>query len=128
MKKYSLKELQEMAKAHFDALAVNKLYATSDGQFFLNAGRANLHAGASLTVYPIEKEESAQEADVQKDHSSSDQKPISIAELKKQLPAMNMSELESALMSETAGANRKGATEAIEAQIAILLKDGREKE
>lgn len=125
MKKNSLKELQQAAKEHFERLDVQKLYATTDGQFFLNAGRASLHAGSSHTVYPIEK---AEVPGLEQDAKEPEAKPLAIQELKKLLPKMNMDELTAALMVETSGPNRKGATEAIEAQIATLLADGREKE
>lgn len=44
MKQYSLKELLANADAHFENLNVEKLYATSDGQYFTMENRALLHA------------------------------------------------------------------------------------
>ncbi|MNS03118.1 hypothetical protein D3C72_344460 [compost metagenome] len=118
---YSKSELKELAKDHFKSLGVKRLYATTDGQFFLNEGRCQLHAGSTHTVYAIDNEDPEQAEQVK-------EKPVSVEELKKALPSMSMEELQAALLHETAGANRKTATAAIEAQIAVLLADGRSPE
>lgn len=52
MKSHSIKELQEIAQPYFEKYGVKKLYATADGQVFLNNGRAQMHAGKGK-VYPI---------------------------------------------------------------------------
>lgn len=55
MKNYSKDALQELAKTHFRDLGVAKLYATTDGQFFVSSIAALDHAGRNLKVYPLEK-------------------------------------------------------------------------
>lgn len=55
MKLYSLKELEALAIEQFKNYPNEKqLFASSDGQFFFEENRANLHAKAKdLTVYPF---------------------------------------------------------------------------
>lgn len=57
MKQYSLKELKSKASEHFAKLKVNTLFATSDGQFFLEENRAMLHATPNkLSMFPLVNE------------------------------------------------------------------------
>lgn len=57
MKQYSLIELLQQAAEHFENLKADKLYATGDGQFFLDENRALLHATPNkLRVYPLVNE------------------------------------------------------------------------
>lgn len=103
---YSLDQLQQMAGEHFARLGVNKLFATSDGQFFLLENRARLHAGKKGSVYPIENaggESATQEAPSK-----------SIAEIKAALEGADLPTLQTMLHEEVAGANRKGAVAAIQ--------------
>lgn len=56
MKVYSLSELLEQADKHFGQHNVEKLYATSDGQFFLKENRAVFHAtNEDLKVFSLTK-------------------------------------------------------------------------
>lgn len=54
MKRYSLKELLEMANDIFKKLNVEKVFATNDGQFFVEENRALLHATPNkLSVFEL---------------------------------------------------------------------------
>lgn len=57
MKRYSKNQLEQKAKEKFKEYPkTKKLYATSDGQFFLESNRADLHVkGKKLSVVKIEK-------------------------------------------------------------------------
>lgn len=53
-KTYSKAELEKKAQGVFkDYPKANKVFATTDGQFFLDENRANLHAGAKGKVIEI---------------------------------------------------------------------------
>ena len=51
--KYSKDQLQEQAKEICEKLGVTKVYATSDGQFFQNRNRADLHSEGKMGVYEL---------------------------------------------------------------------------
>ena len=54
---YSNEELQQIAKDTFEQFpAANKLFATSDGNCFLNENHAELHAGKDGKVFPFDRE------------------------------------------------------------------------
>ena len=56
-KTYSKAELEKKAKDVFKEYSnANSLFATTDGQFFLDQNRANLHAGAKGNVIEIEND------------------------------------------------------------------------
>ena len=56
-KSYSKTELTEHSKAVFKNYpTVKVVFATTDGQFFLDENRANLHATAEGKVFTIENE------------------------------------------------------------------------
>ena len=118
MKRYSKVELQEAAKPHFEKLKVNKLYATTDGQFFLLENRANLHAKSSLTVYKLENEEQA----APQGENTTEKQPT-VKELLEQLERIDdLETLNDMLLTEIAGQNRSTAVKSIEAKIAHLTK------
>ncbi len=111
----SLAELQAEAQPLLKRYGVNKMFATSDGQFFLIHSRAALHAGSIHTIYPVGLEVDANETDTDKPD------PLSvkaIAELISEEKDLGL--LHSMLLDEIAGQNRKTATAAIEKRIGIL--------
>lgn len=58
MKQYSLKKLTAESPEIFEMLGVDKVYATSDGQYFKEENRALLHATPNrLRVFTIVKGE-----------------------------------------------------------------------
>lgn len=125
MKSYSLTELQEQAKKHFDKLGVQKLYATTDGQFFLLENRARLHAGPKGMVHCIEikptSSEVHNEALVKEVEDMAATAPLSIPALKKEIVGKSLEELHQLLTDEIAGGNRKGAVEVLEKAISALV-------
>jgi len=117
MKTYSLNELNERAKEHFDQLQVNKLFATSDGQFFLMENRAQLHAGKG-TVHKIKNEEPSEGI-----KPTEEEKPTTVKELLVQIEQIeDVTTLNDMLMAEISGQNRSTAVKSIEAKIAHLTK------
>lgn len=116
MKRYSKEELSSQAGEHFKRLGVNKLYATTDGQFFILENRAQLHAGTSLTVYRLEDPGNLAPA-------SEDKKPLTLKELSLRVSELlDMDQLQILLHEEVAGVNRSGAIKIIEDRIAKLTK------
>ncbi|MRG45503.1 hypothetical protein GFS24_10275 [Chitinophaga sp. SYP-B3965] len=116
MKRYSKEELSSMAGEHFIRLGVSKLYATTDGQFFILENRAQLHAGSSLTVYKLEDPGNQAPA-------SEDKKPLTLKELSIRVAdLLDMEQLQILLHEEVAGTNRSGAVKIIEDRIAKLTK------
>lgn len=86
MKQYSFKELHENAMLHFENLNVDRLYATSDGQYFANQNRAELHANSNkLSVIPISKMEDVLEQTVTE--TSPADEPVSINDVQEKEPA-----------------------------------------
>ncbi|WP_438710857.1 hypothetical protein ACSTS3_19660 [Aquimarina muelleri] len=91
-KSYSKSELKEQSKEVFKHYPTAKVaFATTDGQFFLNENRANLHATAEGKVFKIENEnvqEKEQALDVIKGNknavnSSDDAKAAKAAKMQK---------------------------------------------
>lgn len=63
-KSYSESELKDKANDVFAQFPnAKKVYATSDGNVFLEVNRANLHAGAKGKVYPFDKPAAASKED-----------------------------------------------------------------
>lgn len=117
--RYSKAELQEAAKKHFKKLGVNKLYATTDGQFFLLENRANLHAGKNLTVYKLEQESEPEQGQP----ARKAEKQPTVKELLEQVDRIDdLATLTEMLHTEVAGQNRSTAVKSIEARIASLTK------
>jgi hypothetical protein len=114
----SLSELNQEAQALLVKYGVNKIYATSDGQFFLLESRAHLHAGKNHTVYPIE----ANEKEVVTNSAEGDTKEaLSVKALTELIAGENdLEKVHLMLLEEIAGQNRKSAIAAFEKRIAIL--------
>ncbi len=61
---YSESELKEKANEIFEAFPnANKVFATTDGNVFLEKNRAELHAGSKGKVYPFDRPTAAGNAD-----------------------------------------------------------------
>lgn len=145
---YSKEKLQEMAAVHFAKLGVDKLYATSDGQFFLLASRASLHAQKAHTVYALKAEKPKAQPPMEPEIKT--EGPTTSGEVQNNEPAIepvepnqpagpdepappsiavltemikdetDLAKLNHMLLDEVAGLNRKGACAAIEKRIAFL--------
>jgi len=116
MVRKSLEELQKEAQEYFNRFNVRKLFATSDGQFFLLQSRADLHARNNLTVYPIEREDEVAE-------ESKKQEALSVKQLIEKLAGMNsLSDVQKLLNAEVSGSNRKTAVAAIEARCREIVE------
>lgn len=122
MKTNSRKQLVEKSKSLFNSRNENKLFATTDGQFFVHQDRANMHAQVNreipLKVYKIDRNE------VEEDAPKEDEAPKalpSVAKLKELLPEVSeVGELEAILEQEKSGEDRKTAIEAIQERIEEL--------
>lgn len=114
MKLYSLSELQKMAAERFERLQVQKLFATSDGQFFLIENRARLHAGKG-NVYTIHKEE-ASEAE----HAHIDE----LREIANGTTSIDA--LRDMMMQEMQGANRQDVFEMFDTRIREILNSDKD--
>lgn len=113
MKLLTLSELKENAKEHFNRLQVNKLFATTDGQFFLMENRAQLHAGTG-NVHRIDNEEPAE-------NPESKTPEMTVKELTAKVALMeDINEVQHLLLAEIAGPNRATAVKAIEERITKL--------
>lgn len=118
MNTFSKKQLNEKAlpvfKEHPNAPV---LYGTSDGQFFLNKNRADLHASANkFTVHDIEAPQppKGEEAEMQDDG-------LTVKEIKELVDGTaDKAQLEQLLEDERNGENRKTAIAAIEARLKEL--------
>jgi hypothetical protein len=118
--KYSKDQLQEMAKPHFKALGLNKLFATTDGQFFVLSSRAQLHAGSTHTSYMLEDKTAIESSTAE--NPTGDVKPtISVKDLITQVETeTDLTKLSDMLLEEVGGPNRKTAVSAIEKRIAFV--------
>lgn len=111
---YNEAQLAERAKERFETLKVNKLYATSDGSFFILENRARLHAGPKGNVYKLAANEGATPDSIVS---------VSIKDLKTRVA--NETELQALtdmMLREVGGANRKGAIDAIQVRIDELTQ------
>lgn len=117
---HSKAELQKMAKEHFEALRLKKLFATSDGQFFVLESRALLHAGSSLTVYALEDESQVTEAPEGGAPETPNNAPSVKALTELIANETDLVKLNNTLLEEISGPNRKSAVTAIEKRIAVL--------
>lgn len=107
--KYSLEQLQAMAKPHFEKYQVDTLYATEDGQFFLKKHFADYHADGA-PIHTLKHD-----AEPAKEPTAKAEKPESIPALTERIAGIeDKAELDMALEKEKNGANRKGAIAAIE--------------
>lgn len=116
MKTFSKKELTEKAAPVFkNHPKAGVLYATTDGQFFLNKNRRDLHANASnLGIYDISRDESPLTPE-----GGTEPKLPSVAKLKDLVAEIDdEDELSALLETEKNGENRKTAVAAIEERIA----------
>lgn len=106
---YSQSQLIEMAKERFAKLQVNKLFATSDGSFFLLENRARLHVGPKGNVFELNNEN---------DIPGDDDAVISIKELKLRLAtATELQEVTDMMLREVGGKNRATAVQAIQVRL-----------
>lgn len=117
MKTFSKAELQALAKPLFTKLGVSKLYATTDGQFFILPNRATLHAGKTLTVYELESEaEEVAEANGEENAQLKVKDIVAaIAE------ETDMEVLKKYLFDEIGGPNRASAVKAIEKRLETVV-------
>lgn len=113
---YNQAQLAEMAIERFQTLKVNKLYATTDGSFFLLENRARLHAGPKGNVFELKNDAAG----------GSIEEPISIKELKTRLGnSSDLQELTGMMLHEVSGANRKEAVHAIQVRIDEVTEGGK---
>jgi len=112
---YSQQELIELSKEHFKRLGVRKLYATSDGQFFLLYNRAFLHA-KGRNIYTMEAD------------GDTPLEAYSIAALNALQGNVNaiadLNELHDMLLEEVGGSNDVNAVSVIQARIDELVGEG----
>lgn len=113
-KTYSEAQLKELAKDRFERLEVVRLYATTDGNFFIMQNRAQLYAGKDGNVFEIIKEGvSKEELDA-----------ISIRELKLRIVnTKDVPSLKRLIAQEEAGANRPAAIKLIKGRIEAIGKE-----
>jgi hypothetical protein len=116
MKRYSREELSAMAGEYFKRLNVSKLYATTDGQFFILQNRAQLHAGSTLTVYELENENP-------QNLRPEGKKVQTVKELTQAVQEITDVEvLRALLLEEVSGTNRASAVKVIEERIAKVIQ------
>ncbi|WP_166964611.1 hypothetical protein [Yeosuana marina] len=113
-KTYSKAELEKKAQDVFkDYPKADKVFATTDGQFFLDENRANLHAGAKGKVIEIANEDTSESNDTNKPKNAealiTEAKTIETIDL-----------VESAKDIEAKGKNRSTVIAAYDARIAEL--------
>lgn len=105
---YNKEQLIEMAGAYFEKYNVNKLFATTDGQFFLLENRARMHCGPKGNVFELTKDGSGAESE----------DDITINELRTRVAnTEDLAELTAFMLREVAGANRNEAVNAIQVRI-----------
>lgn len=116
-KTYSKADLEKKAQGVFkDYPKADKVFATTDGQFFLDENRANLHAGAKGKVIEIANEGTS-EGESTKDTI----KPKSAEDLITEAKAIETIDLvEVAKEIEAKGKNRTTVIAAYDARIAEL--------
>jgi hypothetical protein len=123
MKRYSKNQLEQKAEGIFKKYPLaTKLYATSDGQFFLEENRADLHVkGKKLSVVKVEKpiEPSNPEG---KENTGDEKQTISIKDLKPIVKAMTDKEALTKMLEEEKALEdpRKSAIKLFEKRIAEL--------
>lgn len=114
-KTYSKAELEKKAQDHFKEYPkADKLFATTDGQFFLDENRANLHAGAKGKVIEIENEGVSEDKSDTKKPQSAD----ALIEASKSIETIEA--VEAAIVTETEGKNRTTVLAAYDARIEEL--------
>lgn len=123
MKINSRAQLVEKSKSLFSSRNENKLFATTDGQFFVHQDRANMHAQVNretpLKVYIIDRSETEDQTPVKE--APQPKALPSVAKLKELLPEVSeVGELEAILEQEKSGENRKTAIEAIQERLEEL--------
>lgn len=119
MKTYSKNQLEKKATGIFEKYPLaQKIYATSDGQFFLDENRADLHVnGKKLSIVKIEKPitDSASDDD---NNGQSGKESISIKNLKPIVEGINdTAVLNQMITDEQAGEKRVTAIKLFEARI-----------
>ena len=119
-KTYSKAELEKKAKDVFKEYpSAKSLFATTDGQFFLDKNRANLHAGAKGNVIEIENEFEAHSKSNSKDSDSIKPKSAdTLIEEAKTIESIDLVEL--AKEVEAKGKNRKTVIEAYDTRMEEL--------
>lgn len=115
-KTYSKAELEKKAQAVFkDYPKANKVFATTDGQFFLDENRANLHAGAKGKVIEISND------GTDEDNADNSNKPKSAEALINEAKTIETIEaVEAAKEVEAKGKNRSTVIAAYDARIEEL--------
>ena len=109
-----------MAKTHFEKLGVQKLYATSDGQFFLLENRALLHANGK-NVYSLLSDEAEALENVKE--------PISMDVIQQQIAeAKDVATLQQLMMTLIGAANLSEVVTAIDLKIRELINDPKDPE
>lgn len=120
---YNQAQLAEMAKERFETLGVDKLFATSDGQFFLLENRAQLHAGPKGMVHELKKGGSKSKG------ADTGAATISISVLETMVKSENdLQKLTDMLLAEVGADNREEAKNIIQARIDSLTDDGKQAE
>ncbi|MEH6405761.1 MAG: hypothetical protein V7767_00625 [Leeuwenhoekiella sp.] len=125
MKTFSRKEIVDKSVEVFKQNKEGKLFATSDGQFFILEDRRNMHAKSQkkpLGTYDIDRSEV--ETQLAKDievTTNDDQKEPTVDDIKALVAeSSDVAQLESMQEDEKKGKNRKTALAAIEERIAEL--------
>lgn len=94
-KVYKKSELEELAKETFKKYPkARKVFATVDGNIFLDENRADLHAGKKGTVIPLDNPTSIEEKEAEKDEKISDAQPKAVEQIASINAAVSLEALE----------------------------------
>lgn len=115
MKGLTKETLAQKGQKYLKRYGVEYMYATPDGQFFLNAGRAKLHAQDDK-IYKIGL--------LDKNSLSEKGKRLTVKEIQELIKEeTSLDVLKGMLLKETEGGNRIGAIEAIEERVKAILEE-----
>ncbi|CDF80573.1 hypothetical protein BN863_28610 [Formosa agariphila KMM 3901] len=118
-KTYSKADLQKKAQGVFKSYPdADKLFATTDGQFFLDQNRANLHAGAKGKVIEVENDAVLESTETKTGKTLKAEDLIANAKDIETIEAV-----EAAIVQETEGKNRTTVLAAYDARIDELKAD-----